>query len=164
MSETLILGNKSYSANLRRSGSNFKLEIDDDICEGEFTRLGNGSLSIVIDGQRHICYSEKKSNETYVFANGKNFVLLRQPRRTGSPVQEEKAEDLVLSPITGKLLDCRSEAGASVKEGDVVIVLEAMKMEHRLKSPRDGIISKITSVQTGGQVKEGEMMFELEGK
>ena len=35
-------------------------------------------------------------------------------------------------------------------------------MEHRLKSPRDGIISKITSVQAGGQVKEGEMMFELE--
>ena len=164
MSETLILGNKSYSTNLRRSGSNFKLEIDDDICEGEFTRLGNGSLSIVIDGQRHICYSEKKSNETYVFANGKNFVLGRQPSRTGSPVHEEKAEDLVLSPITGKLLDCRSEAGSSVKEGDVVIVLEAMKMEHRLKSPRDGIISKITSVQTGGQVKEGEMMFELEDK
>ncbi len=162
MPENLVLGNKSYTVNLRRSGSNFKLEIDNDVCEGEFKRLGNGSLAIVIDGQRHICYSAKKSNETYVFANGTNFVLHRQPRRTGSPVQEEKAEDLVLSPITGKLLDCRSEAGVSVKEGDVVIVLEAMKMEHRLKSPRDGIISKITSVQTGGQVKEGEMMFELE--
>ena len=67
-----------------------------------------------------------------------------------------------MSPITGKLLDCRSETGDRVKEGDVVIILEAMKMEHRLKSPRDGIISKITSVQAGGQVKEGEMMFELE--
>tara|TARA_Y100000588_G_scaffold62760_1_gene62138 strand:- start:1178 stop:1672 length:495 start_codon:yes stop_codon:yes gene_type:complete len=164
VSETLILGNKSYSANLRRSGSNFKLEIGEDSYDGDFERLGNGSLSIVIDGQRHICYSERKSNETYVFADGKNFVLRRQPRRTGSPVQEEKAEDLVLSPITGKLLDCRSEEGASVKEGDVVIVLEAMKMEHRLRSPRDGIISKITPVQTGGQVKEGEMMFELEDK
>jgi len=162
MSETIILDNNSYSVNLRRSGSNFSLRIDDNSYDGEFTRLSNGCLAIVIDGQRHICYSEKKSNETYVFANGVNFVLRRQPRRTGTLVQEEEGEDLVLSPITGKLLDCKSEAGASVKEGDVIIVLEAMKMEHRLKSPRDGIISKITSVQAGGQVKEGEMMFELE--
>ena len=162
MSETIILGNNSYSVNLRRSGSNFSLRIDDNSYDGEFTRLSNGCLAKVIDGQRHICYSEKKSNETYVLANGVNFVMRRQPRRTGTLVQEEEGEDLVLSPITGKLLDCKSEAGASVKEGDVIIVLEAMKMEHRLKSPRDGIISKITSVQAGGQVKEGEMMFELE--
>ena len=162
MSEMIMLGNNSYSVNLQRSGSNFSLRIDDNSFDGEFTRLSSDCLAIVIDGQRHICYSEKKSNETYVFAKGMNFVLRRQARSTGSPVQEEKAEDLVLSPITGKLLDCRSEAGDSVKEGDVVIVLEAMKMEHRLKSPRDGIISKITLVQAGGQVKEGEMMFELE--
>ena len=94
MPETLILGNKSYLTNLRRTGSNFKLEIDEDSFEGEFTRLSNGSLSIVIDGHRYICYSERKSNETYVFANGMNFVLRRQARSTGSPVQEEKAEDL----------------------------------------------------------------------
>ena len=162
MSETIILGNNSYSVNLRRSGSNFSLRIDDNSFDGEFIRLSSDCLAIAIDGQRHICYSEKKSNETYVFANGVNFVLRRQPRRTGTPVQEEEGEDLVLSPITGKLLDCRSEEGASVKEGDVVIILEAMKMEHRLKSPRDGIISKITSVQAGEQVKEGEMMFEME--
>ena len=162
MSEMIILGKNSYSVNLQRSGSNFSLRIDDNSFDGEFTRLSSGCLAIVIDGQRHICYSEKKSNETYVFANGINFVLRRQPRITGTPVQKEDGEDLVLSPITGKLLYCKSEAGASVKEGNVVIVLEAMKMEHRLKSPRDGIISKITSVQTGGQVKEGEMMFELE--
>jgi len=51
-----------------------------------------------------------------------------------------------------------------VKKGDVIIVLEAMKMEHRLKSPRDGTISKIISIELGGQVKEGEIMFELEGE
>ena len=37
-----------------------------------------------------------------------------------------------------------------------------MKMEHRLTAPRDGKISKITDVELGGQVKEGDFMFELE--
>ena len=69
-----------------------------------------------------------------------------------------------MSPITGKLLDRKVERGSSVSEGDVIIVLEAMKMEHRLKSPRDGIISLITSIEVGEQVKEAEIMFELEGE
>ena len=54
--------------------------------------------------------------------------------------------------------------GEKVSQGDVVVILEAMKMEHRLKAPRDGILSKLTSVAIGGQIKEGELMFELEIK
>ena len=37
-----------------------------------------------------------------------------------------------------------------------------MKMEHRLTAPRDGTISKMTDAEVGGQVKEGDFMFELE--
>ena len=54
--------------------------------------------------------------------------------------------------------------GDKVSRGDVIVILEAMKMEHRLKAPRDGILSKLTSVAIGGQIKEGELMFELETK
>ena len=42
------------------------------------------------------------------------------------------------------------------------VILEAMKMEHRLTAPRDGKISRMTEVKVGGQVKEGDFMFELE--
>ena len=162
MVETITIGSRIYSVNIRRSGSSFSLQIDDSEYNGEFSRLNNGSLEIIIDGRRSIAYSEKKSNVSYVFADGINYVLRRQVHRAGSIIQEEQREDSVLSPITGKLLDQKVESGYSVKKGDVIIVLEAMKMEHRLKSPRDGTISKITSIELGGQVKEGEIMFELE--
>ena len=162
MAETVTIGSKSYSVNIRRSGSSFRLQIDDRDYDGEFSRLNNGSLEIIIDGHRSITYSEKKSDESYVFADGINYVLHRYTSRMANEVHEEKGEDLVLSPITGKLLDRKVESGSSVSEGDVIIVLEAMKMEHRLRSPRDGIISRITSIEIGGQVKEGEIMFELE--
>ena len=162
MAETVTIGSKSYSVNIRRSGSRFRLQIDDRDYDGEFSRLNNGSLEIIIDGRRSITYSEKKSNESYVFANGINYVLRRQSHKVGGVVQEEPREDLVVSPITGKLLDRKVKRGSSVREGDVIIVMEAMKMEHRLRSSRDGIISRITSIEIGGQVKEGETMFELE--
>ncbi|MEC7712468.1 MAG: biotin/lipoyl-containing protein, partial [Candidatus Thermoplasmatota archaeon] len=76
--------------------------------------------------------------------------------------QEEVSDDRVLSPITGKLLDNKVAHGSQVSKGDVVLVLEAMKMEHRLTAPRDGKIASITGVEIGGQVKEGDFMFELE--
>ena len=161
MTETVTIGSKSYSVNIRRSGSSFRLQIDDRDYEGEFSRLNNGSLEIIIDGRRSITYSEKKSDESYVFADGINYVLHRQSQKV-SVVQDEPREDLVMSPITGKLLDRKGESGSSVSGGDVIIVLEAMKMEHRLRSPRDGIISRITSIEIGVQVKEGEIIFELE--
>ena len=67
-----------------------------------------------------------------------------------------------MSPITGKLLDNKATLGSVVSKGEVILVLEAMKMEHRLTAPRDGKISRITSVKIGGQVKEGDFMFEME--
>ena len=164
MAETITIGSKSYLVNIRSSGSSFRLQIDDRDYDGEFSRLNNGSLEIIIDGRRSVTYSEKKAGESYVFADGINYVLHRQSHKVGSVVQDEPREDSVMSPITGKLLDRKVERGSSVSEGDVIIVLEAMKMEHRLKSPRDGIISRITSIEVGEQVKEGEIMFELEGE
>ena len=162
MAETIIVGSRSYSTNIRRSGSSFSLQVDDKEYEGEFSRLSDGGLEIILEGHRSIAYSEKKLNELYVFADGINYVLRRQSRRVDSIIPEDQGEDLVVSPITGKLLDRKVESGSNVKEGEVVIVLEAMKMEHRLQSPRDGTISRITSIEIGGQVKEGEIMFELE--
>ena len=82
--------------------------------------------------------------------------------RISGQISEEVSDDVVLSPITGKLLDKKAEDGTKVSKGDVIIILEAMKMEHRLISPRDGVLSKLTSAEVGGQVKEGELMFELE--
>ena len=162
MAETVTVGSKPYSVNIRRSGSSSPLQIDDRDYDGEFSRLNNGGMEIIIDGRRFITYSEKKADELYVFADGINYVLHRQSHKVGSVVQDEPREDSVMSPITGKLLDRKVERGSSVSEGDVIIVLEAMKMEHRLRSPRNGIISRITSIEIGGQVKDGEIMFELE--
>ena len=46
------------------------------------------------------------------------------------------------------------EAGATVRKGDALIVLEAMKMEHTLQAPGDGTVERV-DVQPGQQVEEG---------
>jgi biotin carboxyl carrier protein len=115
-----------------------------------------------MNDSRIICFSERNGNEIYVFVNGINYVISRESSGIKGIVHEEESEDSVSSPITGKLLDKKVKNGDNVSQGDVVVILEAMKMEHRLKAPRDGVLSKLTSAVIGGQIKEGELMFELE--
>ena len=162
MAEILTIGSSKHTVKLRRTGSNFTVNIDDELSDGEFSRKSDGRLEIRINGVRTIAYSERKGNEIYVHVNGINYFITKKSARVSSQQSEEESDDVVLSPITGKLLDKKVEDGTKVSKGDVIIILEAMKMEHRLISPRDGVLSKLTSVDVGGQVKEGELMFELE--
>ena len=162
MAEILTIGSSKHTVKLRRTGSNFTVNIDDELSDGEFSRKSDGRLEIRINGVRTIAYSERKGNEIYVHVNGINYFITKKSARVSSQQSEEESDDVVLSPITGKLLDKKVEDGTKVSKGDVIIILEAMKMEHRLISPRDGVLSKLTPVDVGGQVKEGELMFELE--
>jgi len=162
--DKISIGSRSSHAKLRRSGSNFTLSVDDETYEGVFSRKNGGIIQLNLGEKRTMGFSERNGNEIYVYANGINYVLRKESSNTKQAAVEEENDDIVLSPITGKLLDKKVEDGAKVRKDDVIIVLEAMKMEHRLKAPRDGILSKLTVAEVGSQIKEGEVMFELEGE
>ncbi|MEL6568142.1 MAG: biotin carboxylase N-terminal domain-containing protein [Pseudomonadota bacterium] len=68
--------------------------------------------------------------------------------------------DAVLAPMPGKIIELRAEAGASVKRGDVLAVMEAMKMEHALEAPRDGVVDSINAA-VGEQASEGTVLVAL---
>jgi len=67
----------------------------------------------------------------------------------------------VIAPMPGLVKQVNVSQGQSVSEGDALIVLEAMKMEHTLTAPRDGKISELT-VTSGDQVEDGNVLIALE--
>ena len=66
----------------------------------------------------------------------------------------------VTSPMPGKILSLKSEVGASVKRGDVLMVLEAMKMENEIVAPQDGTVASI-NVAAGDSVEAGALLATL---
>ncbi len=66
----------------------------------------------------------------------------------------------VKAPMPGKVLSVLARPGAQVARGDVLAVLEAMKMEHALAAPRDGIIQAVHAA-AGQQVAEGDLLVAL---
>lgn len=66
----------------------------------------------------------------------------------------------IKAPMPGLVLEIAVVEGQNVKEGDKLLVLEAMKMENILKSPTDGIV-KVISVSEGNSVDKGQILLEI---
>lgn len=66
----------------------------------------------------------------------------------------------VVAPMPGKILGVKAAAGQAVKKGEVIVILEAMKMENEIVAPQDGTIASI-NVATGDSVEAGATLATL---
>ena len=111
-------------------------------------------------------YATKPEAEFAVSADG--VYVLAGGRQTAVQLFDPFAVDLehldqggaVKAPMHGKLIAVFVEAGQRVEKGQRVAVVEAMKMEHALLAPRDGVVAEVV-VQPGAQVAEGAALVTL---
>ncbi|MDD6796837.1 MAG: biotin/lipoyl-binding protein [Clostridia bacterium] len=66
----------------------------------------------------------------------------------------------VAAPMPGKILKVNVSAGQAVKKGDVLVVLEAMKMENEIVAPQDGTIASVDT-SAGTSVESGDVLVSL---
>ncbi|HOD89311.1 MAG: biotin/lipoyl-binding protein [Bacteroidota bacterium] len=85
-----------------------------------------------------------------------------QPK--SEPVVETKsssgAKEMITSPLPGNVLKIEVEPNAQVKRGDILIIIEAMKMENNILAPHDGIVEKVF-VKAGDVVMLGDELISM---
>lgn len=82
------------------------------------------------------------------------------PTAPVAPAAPAGSGDAVTSPLPGTVLDVKVQNGQSVKSGDVLVVVEAMKMENEIMAPRDGVISSVATSK-GAAVESGTPLVYL---
>ncbi|WP_406024933.1 biotin/lipoyl-binding protein [Nocardioides sp. NBC_00850] len=85
--------------------------------------------------------------------------LRKRPRFTDPASQTQPGS--LLAPMPGSVISVLAEAGSNVTEGQPLLVLEAMKMQHTVTAPTDGVLAQI-NVKPGTQVAAGEVLAVVE--
>ena len=82
------------------------------------------------------------------------------PKKTAPAAAGAKGGVSVTAPMPGTILDVKVSVGQSVKKGETICVLEAMKMENDIPAPQDGVIASI-NVQKGASVGASDVIATL---
>lgn len=79
------------------------------------------------------------------------------PSAAPAPVAAAPAGgEKIVAPMPGTILDVKVATGAAVKKGDLLVILEAMKMENEILAPCDGVVTVATS--KGASVSSGDLL------
>ena len=100
-------------------------------------------------------FMQEEGEELLMIVNGMAFLVSRHGKQGEAGIKEVRA------PIGGQLIDIAAAAGAEVSKGQLLFVLEAMKMENQIRSPTSGRI-KFVQVAKGQQVKRGDILLTFE--
>lgn len=109
------------------------------------------------DGRTALAYAAKVGDVWWVHLDGHTFALERM--EPGASSQQHGGG--LVAPMPGKVLETLVEPGDEVQAGQALMVLEAMKMEHRIVAAHDGTVTAVHH-QAGEQVPQGAVLLELE--
>ena len=99
-----------------------------------------------------------REGEFMVIANGKEAIGATAGKKMKKAGGDKGG---LTSPMPGKIFKILKEAGSEVKRGEAILILEAMKMEHSIRSDKDGTVKKI-NYQVGEWVQGGVTLAEVE--
>jgi len=152
-------GNNVYNVTIERRGNHYFVMYDNTEYKVKAEEIKPGYLKIKI-GDRFIkSVITEGENEKYVFVDGDVFKV-KPVELTGVKKTKKKEEGDLSSPISGKVVNIKTKEGSKVKKGDVLIVIEAMKMEYLIRAPYDGKVKKI-NFKENDQIEIGQNTVEL---
>ena len=112
--------------------------------------MGNGNYTVVVDGQKFsVQVAEGDADIQVTAVNGESA-------QTSAPVTSGEGITLK-APLPGNVWKIVANPGQSVAEGDVVMILESMKMEIDVVAPKGGVVKSI-DVATNDKVIEGQVV------
>lgn len=120
-------------------------------------------IEIEVSGQRHIAMAAQGKGVLWLHLNGETYTIETEKKSTrrGKSSGSASRPGEVLAPMPGKIIKSLVKPGDKVKTQQVLIVMEAMKMEYTLKAHADGTVAEV-SVQAGEQVTLGQLLARVE--
>lgn len=143
------------------------ISVDGRVYEVDFESVsGQPVYSLIVNGRSH---------EAYIYQGEENWQVLLQGRLYPVTVEDEREKRLraaagggvaetgefhLRAPMPGLVVTVPVAEGQEVKKGQVILILESMKMQNEIKAPRDGVVGRIR-VKAGESVEQKQTLLSL---
>jgi 3-methylcrotonyl-CoA carboxylase alpha subunit len=134
------------------------LDLPDSQMRVRAERAGNDDLLADLDGRRVRATVVRRGVELTVFVDGASYRLQRHEQES---VAEEEPGGRLTAPMPGNVIEIAVQAGERVQKGRLLMIIEAMKMEHAIQAPADGVVREVR-FKRGDQVREGDELIAFE--
>jgi 3-methylcrotonyl-CoA carboxylase alpha subunit len=132
------------------------------VAEVTVTPIGNGAYRVDAGERTRIAYAVGPPHARWVFIDGRAYVIdTTQSSRASNARRMRHDADALAAPMPATVVSITVAPGQRVSRGDVLIMLEAMKMELPIKAPRDATVKSI-ACREGELVQPGVPLLELE--
>ena len=118
-------------------------------------------IKLDIGGEIVSGYLLKDGTNYWLHVNGRAFYIEEESSRSGKKAVQAADPGKIVAPMPGRIIKVTHSVGTTVKAGEVLVVLEAMKMEYSLKTEVHGTI-KAVHCREGDQVTLGKTLLQLE--
>jgi len=161
----VIVNGKSHRLELEKAAAGWECRLNGQPVNIDAVITRGDVLSLLVDGHAYEIKREQTATDLHMWVGTTCFAVeLRDPRslrsrnKTGG---DEKGPRKLLAAMPGRIVRLLVAENSEVEAGQGIVVVEAMKMQNEIKSPKKGIVKKI-SATPGAAVNPGDVLAIVE--
>jgi biotin carboxyl carrier protein len=164
MTYEIKLDGKNYRLELTRSDGRWDCRLDGREVLVDAVLARRDVLSVLLGSKAYEIKRERSATDMHLWVGSVRYaVRVRDPRslRSRQASDDGKEPRKLVAPMPGKVVRVLVQEEAEVEAGQGIVVVEAMKMQNEIKSPKKGVVRKLTASE-GANVNSGDVLAIVE--
>jgi len=161
----ITIDGKSYRLELGRAEGRWQCRLDGQEFPIDPVLTGHDTLSVLFAGKSYEIRRERTATDTYLWVGRSGYAAeVRDPRSLRARKRkagDESGPRKLVASMPGKVVRVLVSEKAEVEAGQGIVVVEAMKMQNEIKSPKKGIVQKLIAAE-GANVSAGDVLAIVE--
>ena len=160
------IGDRAETVEVTGEGGRYRLTVGGEVWEVDARLTAQGIYSLLIDGVSYVADVTDQDGACVVDVGDETYRIqveeeTRYIIRTKGGAAGGHAHQTLVAPLPGKITHVAVKAGDTVKVGDTLLVIEAMKMENELRAGGPGTVAEVR-VQSGQAVNAGDVLIVID--
>jgi biotin carboxyl carrier protein len=161
----ITIDGKKYRVELAQAEGRWQCSLDGREFPVDAVLTGHDSLSLLLQGKTYEIKRERTATDTRIWVDGSAYAVeIRDPRSLRARKRnagDESGPRKVVASMPGKVVRLLVSENAEVEAGQGIVVVEAMKMQNEIKSPKKGTVQKLMATE-GTNVNAGDVLAIVE--